>query len=64
MRTLRTDPIVAELLAVREAYAARFGYDVKAICQDIRARQKASGREYVKFPARRLPPRQPKVSVR
>ena len=49
----QTDPIIAELRAVREAYVARLGYDVEATCRDIRARQKASGREYVRLPARR-----------
>ena len=45
--------IIAELRAIREAYAARFDYDVEAMFRDIRARQKASGREYVRLPARR-----------
>lgn len=54
MRKMRTDPIIADLRAVRDAYAGRFDNDVKAICRDIRARQKASGRKYVSFPARRL----------
>ena len=31
-------------------YAARFAYDVEAIFKDIRARQEASGREYVRLP--------------
>lgn len=47
------DPIIAELRAIREAYAARFDYDVEAMFRDIRARQEASGREYVRLPARR-----------
>ncbi len=49
----QTDPIIAELRAVRDQHAARFDYDVEAIFRDIRARQKASGREYVRYPARR-----------
>ena len=48
------DPIVAEIRAVREEHAARFGYDVQAIFDDIRARQRASGRTYVRYPARRV----------
>ena len=47
------DPIISELRAIREAYAARFDYDVEAMFRDIRARQEASGREYVRLPARR-----------
>lgn len=53
METRQTDPIIAELRAIRKAYAARFGYDVEAMFRDIRARQEASGREYVRLPARR-----------
>ena len=53
MQTTETDPIIAELRAVRKAYAARFDYDVEAIFRDIRARQEASGRDYVRLPARR-----------
>ena len=53
METRQTDPIIAELRAIREAYAARFNYDVGAMFRDIRARQEASGREYVRLSARR-----------
>ena len=53
METRQTDPIIAELRAIRQAYAARFDYDVEAMFRDIRARQEASGREYVRLPARR-----------
>lgn len=48
-----TDPIVAEIRAEREEHAARFGYDVQAIFDDIRAREKTSGRTYVRYPPRR-----------
>ena len=53
METRQTDPIIAELRAIREAYAAQFDYNVEAMFRDIRARQEASGREYVRLPARR-----------
>ena len=56
MKTLQPDPIIAELRAVRDQHAARFGYDVKAIFRDIQARQEASGRKYVRYPARRTSP--------
>ena len=52
------DPIVAEVRAARDKHAAQFGYDLDAIFRDIREKQKASGREYVKFP-----PRKPKPAV-
>ena len=48
------DPIIAEVRAIRDEYAARFDYDVGAIFQDIRARQEASDREHVRYPARRV----------
>ena len=35
--------IIAQIRAVRDEHAARFGYDVEAIFRDIRARQEASG---------------------
>ena len=53
MQTRQPDPIIAEVWAIRRAYAARFDYDVEAIFKDLRARQEASGREYVRLPARR-----------
>ena len=43
MKTPQTDPIIAEVRAVRDQHAARFDYDVKAIFRDIQARQEASG---------------------
>nr|VFK45853.1 MAG: hypothetical protein BECKTC1821E_GA0114239_105511 [Candidatus Kentron sp. TC]VFK52380.1 MAG: hypothetical protein BECKTC1821D_GA0114238_11762 [Candidatus Kentron sp. TC] len=35
------DPIIKEIHAFRKAYAKRFGYDLKAICDDLRTRQAA-----------------------
>ena len=52
MKTRQTDPIMAEVRAIRQAYAARFDYDVDAIFRDVRARQKASGRDYVRLSKR------------
>lgn len=53
MKSTTTDPIVAEVRAVRDEYTARFGYDVAEMFRDLRARQEKSGREYAGFPARR-----------
>ena len=53
MQTRQPDPIIAEVRAIRRAYAAQFDYDVEAMFRDIRAKQEASGREYVRLPARR-----------
>lgn len=65
METRQTDPIIAELRAIRKAYAARFGYDVEAMFRDIRTRQEASGREYVRLaPRRTTGDRSPEASPR
>ena len=53
MKTMQTDPVIDELRAVRDEHAARCGYDIEAIFRDIRAREDASGRDYVARPARR-----------
>ena len=53
MQTTHPDPIIAEVRAVRDEYAARFNYNVGRMFRDIRARQEASNREYVCHPARR-----------
>jgi hypothetical protein len=39
-----TDPIVAEIRRVREAYAARFNYDLQAMYCDLKEQEKRSGR--------------------
>ena len=52
MKTTPIDPIVAKVRAVREEHAAQCGYDIKAIFRNVRDRQKASGRKYVRYPAR------------
>ena len=54
MRTNETDPVIAEVCAVRDGFAARTGYDVGAIFQRIREMQDESGREYVTYPSRRI----------
>ena len=49
------DEIVAEIRAAREAYAKRFDYDVKAICEDLRRRQAEGGYKVVKLDSTRHP---------
>ena len=41
------DPIVDEVRRVRAAHAARFNYDLDAIFQDIKKREKESGLVFV-----------------
>jgi hypothetical protein len=47
------DPIVAEIRAIREAYAKRFNYDLDAIYQDLKEQEKKSGRKLVSFSGRK-----------
>lgn len=43
------DEIVLEVRKVKEALAARFDYDVRAIAEDARKRQNSSGHKIVSF---------------
>ena len=49
------DPIVEEVRQLRQQYAAQFNHDLKAICRDLRERQKKSGRKVVSLPPKRVP---------
>lgn len=46
------DPIVDEVRRVRDAHAARFNYDLDAIFEDIKKREKESGLVFVQGVAR------------
>ncbi len=52
MKATTNDPIVTEVRSVRDKHAARLGYDIRAIFKDIQDEQAASGREFVRCPAR------------
>jgi len=52
MKATTTDPIVAEVRAVRDKHAAQFGYNIKEIFRDLKAQQQSSGRKYVQYPSR------------
>ena len=54
MPTTETDPVIAEVRAVRDQFAARADYDVGTIFRRIREMQDESGREYISYPARRI----------
>ena len=47
------DPIVEEVRQVREAHAAQFGYDLRAIYQALKEEEAVSGRKYVSLPPKR-----------
>jgi hypothetical protein len=42
-----TDEIVEEVRRIRDAYAARFNYDIDAIYKDIKKREKKAGYKFV-----------------
>jgi hypothetical protein len=44
-----SDPIVEEVRRVRDAYAARFNYDLRAIYRDLKEQEKRSGRKVVSY---------------
>ena len=48
------DEIMQEVRAVREAYAARFGCDVRALMAHLREQAEQSGRAVVKRKPRRI----------
>ena len=43
-----SDPIVDEVRRVREAYAARFNYDLQAMYRDLKEKEQRSGRKIVR----------------
>ena len=44
-----SDPIVDEIRRVRDAYAARFNYDLRAIFRDLKEQEKRGGRKIVSY---------------
>jgi hypothetical protein len=45
--------IVAEIRKIREAHAAKFNYDLRAIYEELKEQEKRSGRTFVSYPSRR-----------
>jgi hypothetical protein len=48
------DEIISELRAIREAYAERFGFDIRAIYQEAKREEERGGREIVVREPRRI----------
>lgn len=48
--------IVEEIRAMREAYAAQFDFDLRAIHEDLKERQKSYASRVVRFPGKPAPP--------
>ena len=49
------DPIVDEIRKIRQEHAAKFNYDLHAICEDLRRHAKTCGRKVVSLPPKRIP---------
>lgn len=50
------DPIVEEVRQAREAHAARFDFDLRAIYHALKAQEDKSQRKRVSFAPKRIPP--------
>ena len=47
------DPIVEEIRKIRQEHAARFDYDLAAICRDLKEQEEQGGRTVVVLEAKR-----------
>ena len=56
------DPIVEEIRRIREEYAAKFNYDIRAMCRDLMERQGKDGHKVVSFPPKPAKPVEPAAS--
>ncbi len=50
---MQKSTIVEEIRNIREAHAAKFNYDLKAICVDLKKKEKECGHPVVSLPAKR-----------
>ena len=50
------DPIVAEVRRAREAHAAQFNFDLRAIYRALKEQEEQSQRETVSFSPKHIPP--------
>jgi hypothetical protein len=51
---MKKDPIVEEVRQARNAHAAKFNYDLKAICKDLKTKETDCDHPLVSFPPKRL----------
>jgi hypothetical protein len=49
---MKPDPIVDEVRKARQAHAAKFNHDMKAIFADLKQKEKACGHRIVSRPSR------------
>jgi hypothetical protein len=52
--TMGHDPIVEEMRRIKEAHAARYNYDIRAMARALREQQQRSGHRVVALPRRRV----------
>jgi len=50
---MKDDPIVEEIREIRQKHSQKFNHDIHAICEDLRRRERESGREFVALPPKR-----------
>jgi hypothetical protein len=50
---MRKDAVLDEVRAIRDAYAKQFGYDLAAICRDLKEQEAHSAWERVSLAPRR-----------
>ena len=50
------DPINEEIHKYREEHARKFNFDLRAICEDLRAMQRSSHLKVVRLPPNRIGP--------
>lgn len=50
---MKKDPIVEEIRDIRKAHAAKFNYDLNAICGAMKKKEKECGHPVVSLPAKR-----------
>jgi len=55
---MKDDPIVAEVRRIRDAHAAKFNYDIRAIAEDLRSREGKDGGRVVSLKPKRLKAKQ------
>ncbi|HXU29975.1 MAG TPA: hypothetical protein VN851_05290 [Thermoanaerobaculia bacterium] len=61
---MEPDEIMQEVRAIREAYAERFNFDIRALYLDAKAREGQDGRRVVMLEPRPLEPEEPVRSRR
>jgi hypothetical protein len=56
------DEILEEIYRIREEHAKSFNYDLQAICDDLRKKEAASGRQIISVPLK-LPQQPQKQTI-